>query len=179
MGDAAAFIDPIFSTGVYVATVGALQAAEKILAILDGRFSPRRAASQYVRFLEGGTRVYFRLIRQYYDHSFRELFLNGDGPHQMRGAVLAALAGHVFPKPIWAIRWRLALFDLFIRINRWKPLVPRRERVSLFATDADSASVPSPLYSGERVRVRGAFCTSEEQKAPHREPSPLSTGERE
>ena len=133
VGDAAAFLDPIFSTGVYVATVGALKAAEQIAAVLEGRLSPRRARKVYAKYLEGGTAVYFRLIRQYYDHSFRELFLNGEGPHQMRGAVLAALAGHVFPRPIWAIRWRLALFNLFVRINRWKPLVPRRTRLSLFA----------------------------------------------
>ena len=159
VGDAAAFIDPIFSTGVYVATVGALQAAERISGVLGGRLSPKRARAQYVKFLEGGTRVFFRLIRQYYDHSFRELFLNGDGPHQMRGAVLAALAGHVFPRPIWAIRWRLALFNFFVALNRWKALVPRRKKMSLMADGSpapaphdgrppDSLLVPSPSARG-------------------------------
>jgi flavin-dependent dehydrogenase len=154
VGDAAAFIDPIFSTGVYVATVGGLRAAEQIAAVLAGKLSPARARKQYVNYLEGGTKVFFRLIRQYYDHSFRELFLNGDGPHQMRGAVLAALAGHVFPRPIWGIRWRLALFNLFVTLNRHKPLVPRRAKVSLLASPdvptsdagrpSDSLRVPSP-----------------------------------
>jgi flavin-dependent dehydrogenase len=133
VGDAAAFIDPIFSTGVYVATVGGLKAAGQIAAVLSGKLTPVRARKQYVAHLEGGTKIFFRLIRQYYDHSFRELFLNGDGPHQMRGAVLAALAGHVFPRPIWAIRWRLALFNFFVVLNHWKALVPRRAKVSLLA----------------------------------------------
>jgi hypothetical protein len=153
VGDAAAFIDPIFSTGVYVATVGGLKAAEQIAAVLSGKLTPARARKHYIAHLDGGTKVFFRLIRQYYDHSFRELFLNGDGPHQMRGAVLAALAGHVFPRPIWAIRWRLALFNFFVALNRWKALVPRRAKVSLLAGHALAAEftessspnlVPSP-----------------------------------
>ena len=158
VGDAAAFIDPIFSTGVFVATVGALKAAEQVAAVLAGKLTPARARGQYVDYLEGGTKVFFRLIRQYYDHSFRELFLNGEGPHQMRGAVLAALAGHVFPRPIWAIRWRLALFNFFVALNRWKPLVPRRAKVSLLAPDdapapdaeasPDRRLVPSPSGRG-------------------------------
>ena len=133
VGDAAAFIDPIFSTGVYVATVGALQAARAIGDVLRGRASARAARRRYVRFIEGGTAVFFRLIRQYYDHSFRELFLNGTGPFQMHRAVLAALAGHVFPRPVWAIRWRLWLFGVCRLVNCWVPLVPRRKRVSLLA----------------------------------------------
>ena len=109
-------------------------------AVLSGKLTPVRARKQYIAHLEGGTKVFFRLIRQYYDHSFRELFLNGDGPHQMRGAVLAALAGHVFPRPIWAIRWRLALFNFFVALNRYKALVPRRAKVSLLAP----AEAPAP-----------------------------------
>ena len=159
VGDAAAFIDPVFSTGVYVATVAALKAADAIADILGGTRAPRAARREYVRFLDGGTRVFFRLIRRYYDHSFRELFLNGTGPVQMHRAVLAALAGHVFPRPAWALRWRLALFDLCVMVNRWVPLVPRRGRVSLFAKDA--RPVPSALYPGERVRVRGLVGNAE------------------
>jgi flavin-dependent dehydrogenase len=151
VGDAAAFIDPIFSTGVFVATVGGLKAAEQIAAVLAGKLTPVRARKQYVAHLEGGTKIFFRLIRQYYDHSFRELFLNGDGPHQMRGAVLAALAGHVFPRPIWAIRWRLALFNFFVALNRWKALVPRRANVSLLAPAVSPATErresPNPVLA--------------------------------
>jgi hypothetical protein len=91
--------------------------------------------------MERGTAVFFRLIRQYYDHSFRELFLNGTGPLQMHRAVLAALAGHVFPRPAWALRWRLALFNACVVLNRWLPLVPRRERFSLLRGEESSAPV--------------------------------------
>jgi hypothetical protein len=68
-----------------------------------------------------------------YDHSFRELFLNGTGPMQVHRAVISILAGHVFPRPPFALRWRLQLFWFFMRVNRYVPLVPRRRRFSLLA----------------------------------------------
>jgi flavin-dependent dehydrogenase len=142
VGDAAAFIDPIFSTGVYVATIGGLKVADLLTEVLRGRKAPSAARKEFARHMEGGTAVFFRLIRQYYDHSFRELFLNGTGPLQMHRAVLAALAGHVFPRPAWPLRWRLALFNACVMLNRWLPLVPRRERFSLLR--GEEASAPAP-----------------------------------
>jgi hypothetical protein len=56
-----------------------------------------------------------------------QLFLNGEGPLQVHRAAMAILAGHVFPRPPFA------LLDLLTRINRYVPLVPRRERFSLLA----------------------------------------------
>ena len=77
--------------------------------------------------------MFFRLVDLYYDHSFRELFLNGQGPLQVHRAAMAILSGYVFPRPVFALRWRFALLGLFARINRYVPLVPRRERFSLLA----------------------------------------------
>ena len=146
VGDAAAFIDPIFSTGVYVATIGALKAADVLTEVLRGRTTAAKARRQYVRHMEGGTAVFFRLIRQYYDPSFRDLFLNGTGPYQMHRAVLAALAGHVFPRPAWPIRWRLALFNFHVWLNRYVALVPRQSRFSLLRGQARPGAAPaSPL----------------------------------
>jgi flavin-dependent dehydrogenase len=142
VGDAAAFIDPIFSSGVYIATIGALKAADALSEVLRGHTRPARARREYVRHMEGGTSVFFRLIRQYYQHSFRQLFLNGVGPLQMHRAVLAALAGHVFPRPIWALRWRLALFNFSVWLNRFVPLVPRRSQFSLLRGPAPEESLP-------------------------------------
>lgn len=148
VGDAAAFIDPIFSTGVFVATIGALKAADAVTEVLRGRSTAEAARRDYVRHMEGGTAVFFKLIRQYYDHSFRELFLNGTGPYQMHRAVLAALAGHVFPRPAWPVRWRLALFDFHVWLNRHVPLVGRRTQFSLLRAPAPGESETHPLPAG-------------------------------
>ena len=131
VGDAGCFLDPIFSTGVTLAMKGAQQAVRHTTALLKNQTSPETARREYIDFVEGSTSVFWRLIRNYYNHSFRELFLNGTGPHDVHRAVISILAGHVFPRPPFKLRWRLSLFFLFMRINQFVPLVPRRKRFSL------------------------------------------------
>lgn len=131
IGDAAAFMDPIFSTGVSVAVNTALAAANFVDAILAERISPAKARKRYIADLEESTGTLFKIIRQYYDHSFRELFLEGQGPMQVEKAVIGVLAGNVFPRPPFKMRWRLKLFDYFVKLNRKKQIVPRRRKFSL------------------------------------------------
>jgi len=131
VGDAAAFMDPIFSTGVCLAMMAGQQAARHVGDLLKGSTTPEAARRAYIDFVEGSTGIFFRLIRQYYQHSFRELFLNGTGPVQVHRAVLSILAGNVFPRPPFHMRWRLRMFDFFVWLNRRRQLVPRRRKFSL------------------------------------------------
>jgi hypothetical protein len=63
------------------------------------------------------------------------MFLNGTGPLDVHNAILSILAGHVFPRPVHSLRWRLRLFRTLLAIHeRVTPLVPRRARASLRAT---------------------------------------------
>ncbi|HSU66780.1 MAG TPA: NAD(P)/FAD-dependent oxidoreductase [Tepidisphaeraceae bacterium] len=133
VGDAAAFMDPIFSTGVTLAMTAANEVSKQVLAILQDRTTPAAARKAYLRFVQDSTGIFFRFIRQYYDHSFRELFLNGTGPLRVHSAVLSILAGEVFPRPIFALRWRLQLFYFLQWLNRHRALVPRRNRFSLLS----------------------------------------------
>jgi flavin-dependent dehydrogenase len=135
IGDAAAFLDPIFSTGVTLAMMSGVEAARKTMAVLKGEVSPARARAAYVRFIDDGSRPLWRLIRRFYEHSFRELFLNGTGPLGVHRAVISILAGQVFPRPPWRLRWRLWLFEVFVAVNKRLPLVPRRRRFSLVASE--------------------------------------------
>jgi flavin-dependent dehydrogenase len=133
VGDAGCFLDPIFSTGVTLAMVGGVEAANLATAVLRGQMPVARARQNYISFVENSTGILWRLIRRYYNHSFRELFLNGTGPHNVHGAIISVLSGQVFPRPIWAIRWRMRLFELCEFLNRYVPMVPRRARFSLVA----------------------------------------------
>jgi flavin-dependent dehydrogenase len=132
VGDAGCFLDPIFSTGVTLAMMGAREAARHTAEILRNTRGRELALRDYIDFVEGSTRIFWHLIRTYYTHSFRELFLNGTGPLNVHGAIISILAGHVFPRPPWALRWRLWLFDYFRIVNTVVPLVRRRKRFSLF-----------------------------------------------
>ena len=101
------------------------------MQIFRGTMTPHAAQRQYIRFVEGSTSVFWRLIRKYYRHSFRELFMHGRGPHNVHGAIISTLAGQVFPRPPWALRWRLRLFELCVWLQHYVPLVPHRRRFRL------------------------------------------------
>lgn len=132
LGDAAAFVDPIFSTGVCLGMMGAERVADEILALLEGRTTPAAARRDFCRYAERSSGIFFRLVRRFYSHGFRELLLSGEGPFAIHRAVLSVLAGHVFPRPTRAVRWRLELFLLFVHLQRGRlPIVPRRPRWSL------------------------------------------------
>ncbi|HEV2845799.1 MAG TPA: NAD(P)/FAD-dependent oxidoreductase [Thermoanaerobaculia bacterium] len=150
-GDAATFLDPIFSTGVCLGMMSGVRAAEGIEAILRRGEAPGRVRRDYIRYVEGSSSVFFRLVELYYQSSFRGLFLESTGPLQVHRAVLSILAGNVFPRPVFALRWRMKLFELLVALNRWFPLAPRRERFSLLAEPgpaAGQAGDPEALAAG-------------------------------
>lgn len=150
-GDAATFMDPIFSTGVCLGMMSGARAGEGILAILRQGASPDRVRRDHVRFIAQSTAPFFRMIELYYQHSFRELFLEGQGPLQVHRAIMSVLAGNVFPRPAFTLRWRLKIFEQFVRLNRRFPLVPRRGRFSLFNAEPATSLEPT----GEPVASAG------------------------
>lgn len=156
VGDAATFLDPVFSTGIFLGMEGGREAANQIDALLDGRTTPARAQKRYAKFLRTGTKHFFRLIRAYYNPQFRDLFLNGEGPLQMHRAVIAVLAGQVFPKPTWAVRWRMRAFYACVAAQKWLPLVPRRPGFSLL-TQAPEISKTTPAADSVGVVPAGAL----------------------
>lgn len=148
VGDAGAFLDPIFSTGVTLAAMGANQAAQHAIRVLRKEESLATARDAYTTFVEGSTGIFWRLIRAYYRHSFRELFMNGSGPFNVHRAIISILAGQVFPRPVWALRWRLHLFMFFVWLQKWVPLVPRRKPFSLRQETPVERDIPAPVMAG-------------------------------
>lgn len=151
IGDAGCFLDPVFSTGVTLAMVGGNEAAKLAIAMFDGKISPKAAQRQYIQLVERSTGLLWTIIRKYYQHSLRELFLTGQGPLQVHRAIISILAGQVFPKPVWALRWRMRFFQLCVWLQQYVALSPRRPRFSLVdepplelpGIESDLASVPA------------------------------------
>ncbi|MBC8106908.1 MAG: tryptophan 7-halogenase [Anaerolineae bacterium] len=131
VGDAGAFLDPIFSTGVTLAIAGANESAKLYLATLRGETSMDSARKTYIDFVENSTSILWRLIKKYYRHSFRELFMEGRGPYQVHKAIISILAGQVFPKPVWALRWRMRFFEFCIWLQDYFPLAPHKPKFRL------------------------------------------------
>jgi 2-polyprenyl-6-methoxyphenol hydroxylase-like FAD-dependent oxidoreductase len=140
LGDAACFLDPIFSTGATLALASAMHSVERLVAVLKGTETITHARRQHIRYIEDSTGIFWRIIRGSYTHSFRELFLNGTGPLSVHRAMISLLAGNVFPRPVWALRWRMRLFELFMIAQRYFPLVPHRSDFSLMSEKPVSPS---------------------------------------
>ena len=122
-GDAAGFIDPIFSSGVFLAMFSARAAADAAMAALDsgGNGAPEfRAYEERVRRALG---VYQEMVDGFYTQPFMELFLEPRAKLGLAAAVNAILAGEL--EGGWRLRWRLRLFFLLVRLQARHPLVPR------------------------------------------------------
>lgn len=132
VGDAATFVDPVFSTGVCLGMMSAWRAAEYLLSILRRGSDPERARRGYIKYIRGSSSVFFRFVRNFYRHSFREVVLCEVGPLDIHRAVLSILAGNVFSKPRFRLVWRLWMFEAIHRIQRFLPAAPKRRRVPLF-----------------------------------------------
>jgi len=131
VGDAAVFYDPVFSSGASLCVMAAIQAAEGVAAVLDGTRSADAVRRSYCRYVSSSSSWFFGLINQFYQHSFRELLLTGHGPLQIHRALISLLAGHIFPRPSFPVRWRYRLFSGMVRLQRHIPLVPRQAPFSL------------------------------------------------
>ncbi len=109
VGDAYSFIDPVFSSGVYLAMQGAFLAADAVSACLH---RPQAEAERVLRRYEADVKralVRFSwFIYRVNRPAIRALFMRHANPLRMREAVLALLSGDVFrPSPI---HLRLRLF---------------------------------------------------------------------
>jgi len=135
VGDAALFVDPIFSTGVCLGMMSGTEAARAIIAVVQKGADPVRLRQGYIRFIKESSAPFFRLIQLYYQHSFRELFLDGQGPLQVHRAAMSILAGNVFPRPAFALRWRFKLLNFFVWVNRFFQIATRREPFSLLSPE--------------------------------------------
>lgn len=125
VGDAAGFMDPIFSAGVYLAMwSGKLAAAAVGEAVAQGTDGAARFATYEWR-LRRAMAVYWRLVGQYYTRPFMDLFLEPRHGFDLPAAVVAVLAGDL--EPAWPIRWRLECFYFLVRLQKRWTLVPRMD----------------------------------------------------
>lgn len=138
VGDAATFLDPIFSTGVCLGMLSAAEAARSVTAMLLAGSDPVAERRRYQRFVERSTAPFFRLVRSYYEQPFREMLILGRGPLGVHRAILSLLAGFVFPRPPWAVRWRMRVFYAMLAVQRRLPLVPRLPAVRLLDGSAEA-----------------------------------------
>jgi flavin-dependent dehydrogenase len=126
-GDAAGFIDPVFSSGVFLAVLAGEQAADVLHEVLDRPAKRRRLFARYERNINKAMDVYLRFVDAWYSKEFIEVFLHPQDLFQIPPAVNAVLGGNIGDS--FAIRWRMWMFYLLVRLQRYIPLCPRRTLV--------------------------------------------------
>lgn len=124
VGDAFAFLDPVFSSGVYLAMSGAEQAAHLVDAALR---EPRREAS-LLRRLEkrqrAGMARFSFFIYRFNGPVMQQMFRSPRNTWQLEQGVISMLAGDLFDTP--KVLRRLSLFKLVYAIGgllnwrRWR-----------------------------------------------------------
>jgi len=120
VGDAATFLDPVFSTGVFLALATGERAAIAIDRALSrrGRLDARDLA-RYEREARKLFARFRRFVYGFYDPVFFESFCTPDPPAKMRQAVTTVLAGGVESPPL-AQRFWTGLMLLAVGLDRVK-----------------------------------------------------------
>lgn len=116
VGDAAGFLDPIFSTGVFMAMKSAdLAAAAVVERLHKGSMA---GLERYEREMQRGLDKYLQFIEHFYDRDFLEVFLQPSERWGILTAVVGVLAGNIFETRDH--RFKLALFFLLVKLQKWR-----------------------------------------------------------
>jgi flavin-dependent dehydrogenase len=115
VGDAYAFIDPVFSTGVYLAMTMAFLGADAVEACLRSPQEAPQVLRRYEARARRGLMVFTWYIYRIRKPAFRNLFMASRSPMRIGNAVLSLLAGDVFGHS--PIGWRLAAFKTIYYVH--------------------------------------------------------------
>jgi flavin-dependent dehydrogenase len=115
VGDAYAFIDPVFSTGVYLAMTTAFLGADAVEACLRTPQKAPQVLRRYETRARRGLKVFTWYIYRIRKPAFRNLFMASRSPLRIGNAVLSLLAGDVFGHS--PIGWRLAAFKTIYYVH--------------------------------------------------------------
>lgn len=128
IGDAFAFVDPVFSSGVYLAMSGAERACTVVDEILSHPEKERALLEEYEAFIRAGTNVFCWFIYRFNTPAMRKLFMKPSNTFRIQEAVTSVLAGDVYTNQ--EIRRPLAMFRIvYAVVSAWvlpKTLLTRR-----------------------------------------------------
>jgi 2-polyprenyl-6-methoxyphenol hydroxylase-like FAD-dependent oxidoreductase len=137
-GDAAGFIDPIFSTGVFLALHSGEQCADALDEILARPARRPCLFRRYERGLHALMDQYLRFATAWYRPEFIEVFTMPAQHLQLTAAVNSVLAGNIGNSfPIW---WRMQVFYIVLFLQRYMALCPRLDAKAIATPQLESAA---------------------------------------
>ncbi len=123
IGDAAGFMDPIFSSGVMLAMQTGRDGARCAIEALEKNQALTPAMQRYERNTREAMARFWDFIERYYTRNFIDLFLQPSSFLGLPSGINAVLAGR--PDLPWSVRWRLKVFFLLVWLQKRLPVVPR------------------------------------------------------
>lgn len=108
LGDAYAFVDPVFSSGVHIALNSAVHAVDIVEAALRDDPAAQRLQREYADRIGTALADFSWFIYRITQPAMRRLFLEPRNTLRIKEAILSLLAGDLFRDT--PVRWRLNLF---------------------------------------------------------------------
>jgi len=142
IGDAYAFIDPIFSSGVMLAMNSAFEAADTVDACLARPVEAPAALARFDKVMKHGPKEFSWFIYRVTNPTMRDLFMGPSNKWRVKEALLSVLAGDIFGKtPIWrALVVFKTIYYVVSVANLKRSLLAWRRRRSNMRPDAESVA---------------------------------------
>jgi flavin-dependent dehydrogenase len=121
VGDAFAFLDPVFSSGVYLAMSGAEQAAETVALALQDSASERGLLRKLEKRQRAGMTRFSFFIYRFNGPVMQQMFRAPNNRWQLEQGVISMLAGDLYDTP--KVLWRLKLFKFvyaLVGLRNWR-----------------------------------------------------------
>jgi flavin-dependent dehydrogenase len=122
VGDAASFIDPVFSSGLCLALKSGILAAETLVAIRKNPRKQHKLLQKFTSKIKGDMNRMRKLIDMFYDLKGADILLTPRPVLKIPQAVNAILAGVL--NPGWNVKWRLWIFEKIYAQHKKRALVP-------------------------------------------------------
>jgi flavin-dependent dehydrogenase len=134
LGDAFTFIDPMFSSGVYLAMHNAFDGAEVVATPLDRPAQAARARKAFEKTLRKGPDEYSWFIYRVTNPTIRQMFMYPANPLRAKEALMSLLAGDIYGKtPYWLALKAFKGFYYAISLGNFKRTIDgwRRRKVNI------------------------------------------------
>ena len=121
VGDSGAFIDPVFSSGVFLAMNAACLGAEAVDGALRNPAAELALMRQYEKTVHRGLRTMSWFIYRFTSPVLHRMFMHPSNRFHMERAVISMLSGDVFSKS--PVRYSLAMFKVFyylFMVSEWR-----------------------------------------------------------
>ncbi len=137
LGDAYSFVDPMFSSGVFLALHGAEKCAETVDGILREPAKEKRLQQKFEKHFETGLDEFKWFIYRFTSPTMKHLFANRRDVLGVERAVVSMLSGDVFDNAA-SVRRRLRIFRLIYALTSvgmagksWRNWRTRRRQVAI------------------------------------------------